>query len=435
MPILAPFRGIRYHPEKAGDLDQVITEPYDKITPPMQESYYQRGEFNFVRLILNREENPYEASRSTCEKWLADGVLVKDRVPAIYPYRQVFTTNGRTRIRRGITCLCRLEPLEGGRVLPHERTLTKPKEDRLNLMRTTRKQFEQVFMLYSDEKGEITRLLAPIWKWIPDLDATDEHGTRHCLWTVTDDATIHTLRNLMRPKTFVIADGHHRYETTLSYRDEMRKKLGPSNGCEAFNYRLVTCVNLDDPALTILPTHRVLSNLPGFNMNDFLTKAQKYFSLDARIPLDQIPQQISAPSVRRGQPVHGFIAYAGGERAHILTLRPSAGIARLFPKERSADYRGLDVAILHAVIIEHLLEVPPEQVENYVGYERDWKGAVARVEKGTAQLALMIRPPRSEQVSRVAENWELMPQKSTDFHPKLISGMVFLDVDERERID
>jgi uncharacterized protein (DUF1015 family) len=431
MPVIAPFRGIRYNRQIVADLNKVITQPYDKINSEAQARYYASGDHNFVRLILNREPDPYEASRKTCEGWLADGTLLRDPQPCIYPYRQVFTINGRRRIRRGLTCLCKLEPLEGGRILPHERTLSKPKEDRLNLMRATRKQFEHVFMLYSDPEDRVNELLTPIWKWTPEIDVTDEYGTRHCLWSVSDAPTIRTIQNLLRPGAFVIADGHHRYETALTYRDEMRRKLPNPTGREAFNYRLVTCVNLNDPALVILPTHRLVRGLGELDFNDLLARTQRYFTV-TKLASDAVGHTLSSPVRRRGQDGHFFVAYLGKDRAYAFVLKSPADIAPLFPPERSTDYRGLDVAVLHTAVIENLLGIRPEKIEDHVSYERDWQKALTAVDKGAAQLAFLVQPTRPEQVQRIAEKWERMPQKSTDFYPKLVSGLVFLDVDEHE---
>ena len=433
MPVIAPLRGIRYNPRRVPDLDKVVTQPYDKITPRMRDDYYQRSDHSFVRLIQNREENPYAASKGTFEQWLADGVLMKDPHPAVYPYRQVFEHNGRRRIRRGLICLCKLEPFEGGSILPHERTLSKPKEDRLNLMRTTAKQFEQVFMLYPDDEDRVNKLLAPIWKWTPEVEVTDEYGTTHCLWSVSDPKTIRLIQNVLRPKTLVIADGHHRYETALNYRDEMLKKTEHPTGREAFNYRLVTCVNLDDPALVILPTHRLLGNIVDFSLNDFLSKARVYFGI-AKISTDEIPRRLSASTKRSGRQLHNFLLYADPEKTYSLMLRPESGFDNFFSPERSADYRSLDVALLHTVLLERVLGVKPEVIENHVSYERDWKTALSQVDKGAAQFAFLLHPTRPEQVRRIAENRERMPQKSTDFFPKLISGLVCFDVDEKEQI-
>jgi uncharacterized protein (DUF1015 family) len=400
----------------------------------MQEAYYKKSEFNFVRLILNKDENPYASSKAACEKWLAGGELRRDEAPSIYPYRQVFTINGHRRVRRGLTCLCKLEPFGEGMILPHERTLSKPKEDRLNLMRATRKQFEQVFMLYSDVQDRVNKILAPIWKWKPEFQVTDEYGTTHCLWAVSDQKTIHAVETALRAKLFVIADGHHRYETALNYRDEMSKKLGKVTGREAFNYRLVTCVNLNDKALIILPTHRLLRNLAELNLNDLLTRAQKHFETN-KIPAEAIEKKLAAPARRRDRITHSFIMYGGSEKVYEFVLRTDPKIDDYFPAERSPDYRELDVAILHTVVLENLLGIKPEVIEEHVSYEREWKTALEQVNAGSAQLAFLIHPTRAEQVRNVAEKKERMPQKSTDFFPKLISGLVFFDTNEKELIE
>jgi len=433
MPVIAPFRGIRYNPKRVPDLNKVITQPYDKITPRMRDDYYQRSDHNFVRLIQNREENPYAASKATFERWLADDALMKSPQPSVYPYRQVFEVNGRRRVRRGLICLCKLEPFENGSILPHERTLSKPKEDRLNLMRTTAKQFEQVFMLYADDEDHVNKLLAPIWKWTPEVEVTDEYGTTHCLWSVSDPKTIHLIQTALRPRTFVIADGHHRYETALTYRDEMLKKVEHPTGKEAFNYRLVTCVNLNDPALVILPTHRLLASIPDFNLNDFLSRARVYFGI-TRIGADEIEKRLAASTRRGGRELRSFLLYAGPEKTYSFMLRPESGYENLFPPDRTADYRSLDVALLHSVLIERVLAIKPEMIENHVSYERDWKSAVGQVDNGTTQFAFLLHSTRPDQVRRIAENRERMPQKSTDFFPKMVSGLVCLDVDEKEQV-
>jgi uncharacterized protein (DUF1015 family) len=300
-------------------------------------------------------------------------------------------------------------------------------------MRTTRKQFEQVFVLYSDDEDRINKLLAPIWKWTPEVEVIDEYGTTHCLWSVSDPKTIHLMQTAVRPKTFVIADGHHRYETALNYRDEMLKKIEHPTGKEAFNYRLVTCINLNDPALVILPTHRLVSGIPDFNLNDFLSRARVYFGI-TKIGADEISKRITTSPRRTGRDLHNFLLYAGPEKTYSFALRAESGYENLFQPERSADYRSLDVALLHSVVIERVLAIKPEIIENHISYEREWKTALGQVDKGAAQFAFLLHPTRPEQVKKIAENRERMPQKSTDFFPKLVSGLVFLDVDENELI-
>jgi uncharacterized protein (DUF1015 family) len=213
----------------------------------------------------------------------------------------------------------------------------------------------------------------------------------------------------------------------------MLKKVERPTGKEAFNYRLVTCVNLNDPALVILPTHRLLANIPDFGLNDFLSRARVYFGI-TRIGADEIERRLAAPNRRAGRELHSFVLYAGPEKTYSFMLRPESGYETLFPPGRSADYRSLDVALLHTVLIERVLAIKPEVIENHVSYEREWKTALSQVDKGTAQFAFLLHPTRPDQVERIAENRERMPQKSTDFFPKLISGLVCLDVDESERI-
>jgi len=428
MATIAPFRGIKFNRSTIGDWQPVIAQPYDKITPEMQGRYYDSSPYNYVRLILGREADRYTEAERTYQSWFADRVLVKDPAPALYPYYQEFEHRGEKRVRKGFVAVVELEEFEKGGILPHERTLSKPKADRLTLMRRTQKNLEHVFMLYSDPEDRIQKLFGPTCGRPPEMSVTDEYQTVHRLWTAPDPAAIGQARELMKQKVLFIADGHHRYETSLTYRNEMRQAHPGFTGREAFNYRMVTLINLADPGLLILPTHRLVFNLAGFDFDSFLAKSAEWFDVK------KIAEAEIGPELKKRSAGHSFGVY-NARGSSLLTLRDRSLLDRFVPRERSRDYKELDVTVLHSVIIEHLLGINPEKIEDYVRYEREPEEAVAKVKSGEFQLAILINPTRPEQVERVAQNRERMPQKSTDFFPKLVSGLVAFDIANGEVID
>jgi uncharacterized protein (DUF1015 family) len=429
MANIAPFAGIKYNRAKAGDFNAIITQPYDKITPEMQNRYYQASPFNYVRLILGREADRYHEAEKNFSDWMTSGVLVKDPAPALYPYHQEFVIKGAKKTRKGFVAVVELEEFEKGGILPHERTLSKPKADRLTLMRQTKKNLEQVFMLYFDPADRIAKLFEPTSAQPPEIAVTDEYQTNHRLWTVSEPETIRQVKELMKNKVLFIADGHHRYETSLNYRNEQRQSNPGFTGKEAFNYRMVTLVNLADPGLLILPTHRLIYNLPGFDFDQFLNRTEEFFTVK------KTGEAEIGQALNKGSNQHTFGAFSKQSGGYLLTLKDRSLVDRFVPKERSPDYKQLDVTILHSVIIENLLGIRPENIEDHVRYERELEDAVRKVKTGEFQLAFLINPTRPEQVEKVAQNRERMPQKSTDFFPKLVSGLVAFNIAQGEVID
>ncbi len=424
MADVRPFRGIRYNPAKVPNLSVVITQPYDKITPEMQKSYYDKHHLSFVRLILPKGHDPYGESKRTCEAWLKDGTLYRDQAPAFYALKQEFETGGRKLVRRGFIGVVRVEEFEKGIILPHERTLSKPKADRLNMTRATEKDFEQIFLLYDDPQGKVDAALAA--QGVPTMEATDEYGVHQQVWAITDPDRISTVQSFLADRTMLIADGHHRYETALNYRKEMEATI-PVEQNAALRYKTAAFINIADPGLLILPTHRLLYNLGDFNAEATLAKLGQFFSIQP-IAADSVEQELA-----RGAVDHTFAMHLGPGKTWLLRLTSPETVDRLV-KDRSADYKGLDVTILHSLIIEHVFGVPAERIEDHVAYERKAAATFAAVNSSKYQAALLLNPTRAEQVSRVAAHGERMPQKSTDFYPKLVSGLVFFDVGRYERV-
>jgi uncharacterized protein (DUF1015 family) len=430
MAYITPFRAIRYNPERV-DVSKSVTQPYDKITPQMQEHYYQASPQNLVRIILGKREtadgpehNVYTRAAAWFQKWREEGSLLKDSEPSIYHYVQRFTPPGSSteQERRGFIALGRIEDYSAGVVFRHEQTLAKPKADRLDLLRATRAHFGQIFMLYSDPAGEINAALVE-GSDDPIIEVHDEYGVAHQVWRVSDSARIDLVRDRMGDKKLIIADGHHRYETSLNYRNQRRDASGPANSAEPapYEFTMMTFVNMDAPGLTILPTHRVLHSLPAFSAEDFRQAARQYFSVDE---VDASIDAVRAHGILRGAGHSGTAILAvAAERVFLLDTPKGFG-SDLF-KGLSLRQQALDVVQLHRCLLENVLGLSEESIreQRNVRYIRDAAEAMASVRSGEANIAFLLNPARMQQVRDIAFAGEVLPQKSTDFYPKLLSGL------------
>ena len=435
-----PFRGIRYNLERVGDLSRVVTQPYDKITPEMQEEYYRRSPYNVVRLILNREpgERRYQQARELLDRWLTEGVLIRDERPTIYAYYQEYQVEGGARLtRKGFIALAELREYGQG-VLPHERTLSAPKEDRLKLMRATQANLGQIFVLYSDPELTINRVLDREIAGRPPLTAVDgfDPGTVHRLWLVQDERAQEEIVELMQDKTLFIADGHHRYETALAYRDEIRAKgvgwsapassPGSESEPESPENVMLTFVNMDDRGLTIFPTHRLIHELPeGLDLDQeaLERKLKEHFTLERFAPGEE-ERLLEGLRAGMAQGKHLFGLLLRGLPAHyLLALKDERVMDELVP-DRSPAWRRLDVTICHRLLLEELLGIGPDQVEGKIGYLRSAREAIELVREGKEAGVILLNPTRIEEVRQIARNGERMPQKSTDFYPKMLTGLV-----------
>jgi len=440
MAYLAPFRALRYDPLRV-DVAQAVTQPYDKITPEMQEKYYAASPHNLVRIILGKrtandqpENNPYTRAADFFRDWRREGIFHQDAKPAIYAYVQNFTApGGKAPLeRRGFIALGRVEDYSERVVFRHEQTLAKPKADRLQLLRATRAHFGQLFMLYSDPAAEIEAVLPTAS--LPDIDLQDEYGVRHRLWKLSDPSLIDLVRIKMRSQKLIIADGHHRYETALAYRSERREQDNSGSARAASDatrpdsselapYELVmmTFINMDTPGLVILPTHRVVHSLPSFSADKLYQNARRYFSVEEVDP--------AIDGVR----ATGLLNEAG--HAGTALLGVTADRAFLFdtPKALGTDLfaglslrqQSLDVVQLHKCLLEGVLGLSEESIreQQNLSYVRDAGEALTRVREGGANIAFLMNPVRMQQVRDIAFAGEVLPQKSTDFYPKLLSGL------------
>jgi uncharacterized protein (DUF1015 family) len=428
-----PFRGLRYNPDGFCDLSDVITAPYDRIHEREQAEYYEQSAYNFTRVIKglatpqdDEQNNIYTRARNYVLNWQAENVLIRDPQPALYIIEQRFlTADGKEHVRRGLTAALELSRFDEGDVLPHEHTLRGPKIDRLNLTRTTQTCWGQIFMLYPDEKQVINGLLQPfINSHMPAIiyDKVIEPDVEQNFWVVNDADVIAAITTQMQQHTpYIIADGHHRYETALNYRDEMQKKYPDASPNAAFNYVMVTLVSLNDPGLVVLPTHRLIHSFTKMKGQGVLKALSPYFDVSSVPDLGSVRDYLAEATAKH--PRYGF--YDGTYA--VMQLRSLDVMANLLP-QRSSDFRSLDVAILHELIIEHVMGIGKESVarrENLT-YLRDPNPGLEDVDKGKANFMFLLNPTRIEHVRACTAAGERMPQKSTDFFPKVPSGLVAL---------
>jgi len=399
------FQPYRYT-TKAGDPAKLLTQPYDKINPAMQAAYLAASPYNLVRVILgerrasdNTSDNVYTRATKHLDDWIRDGILARDPSPGLYAYFQEFQVpdTGERAVRQGFIGIGKVEDYSANIVHRHEQTLSGPKKDRLELLRHTRAHFGQIFMLYPDPEGAVDSILAEGAKGAPLLEVLDDYQARHRVWAITDPDRIARIQELMAPKKLLIADGHHRYETALAYRNE-------NPGDAAAEYVMMTFVNMHSLGLKILATHRVLRNLESFNAAAFFEKARSAWKVTASTP----EALKAALGVRKPESVRIGVLTAGG--AHLLEQPRRAG--------------ELDVPVLHREILGGLLGISEEAVreEKYIHYVRGIDAAAAEVKNG-AQVAFLLEPTPIEDMARIAFAGGVMPQKSTDFYPKLLSGV------------
>ena len=428
MARIEAFPALRYDPARVS-VGDVVTQPYDKISPEMQERYYAASPHNLVRIILGKRfatdtaaDNPYSRAAEFLRQWRENGVLRQDRQPAIYRYVQQFTLPGGTHQleRSGFIALGRIEDYPAGVVFRHEQTLAKPKADRLELLRATRAHFGQIFMLYSDPGAEIENSLAT--SATPEAEVRDEYGVVHRLWAVSDPTRIDFVRAAMRDKRLIIADGHHRYETALSYRNEMRAAAGGgSSESEApYDWVMMTFVNLDGPGLLILPTHRVVHGLSDISPGVFRERASEFFSVeeaDAAI-------NAARATIMLREAAHTGTSMLAVTRDHAFLLSRPKAPSEVFGA-LSIRQQGLDVVQLHKCLLERVLGISEEAIreQRNIHYLRESGEAMKLVRDGAANFAFLMNPVRIQQMRDIALNGELMPQKSTDFYPKLLSGL------------
>ncbi len=438
MATIRPFRGVRYNPEKINDLSTVISQPYDRVRHGLQDKYYDQSPYSVVRIIKGKEQagdgeadNVYTRARDYYQSWLRKGILMREESPALYILHQTATLpDGSTKTRKGLIAALELSRFDEGIVLPHERTHSGPKVDRLNLMRATATNVGHIFMLYPGNR--INELLRAAIEKQPGFELRElfEHDVTQQFWPVTDPQVIQAVVEEMAPRrNLIIADGHHRYETALNYRDEMRAKYPAAPPDAGFNYRMVTLVSMEDPGLVILPTHRLIHSYGRMDGAAVLGRAQEKGYFEVMQVADQAALETA---LAKAEPSHPRLGFYDGTYA-ALTLRDPAVLEQLLP-ERAPAWRLLDVAVLHELFIERVLGIDKAAVERKenINYLRDVQMGYDAVDREEAEFLLVLNPTRMEQVRACTEAGEKMPQKSTDFFPKIISGLVMMPLENTD---
>lgn len=448
MALVQPFRAFRYNPAVA-DFGKVLTQPYDKISPAMQEKYYAADPHNLIAIEKGRalkDDNPqgnvYTRAAASLNSWIGEHVVLQDPAPAFYAYTQEYDVPGTSlrRTRRGFIGLGKLEDYSANVIFRHEHTLSGPKADRLELLRHTRTHTGQLFMLYSEPHRQVDAVLEQTQSAAaPVTQLTDEYGVVHRLWMIADPHQIVSIQNAMANQKLVIADGHHRYETSLNFRNESRTRAGKLIPDAPYEFSMMTFINTQSEGLTILPTHRVVANLRDFSWSAIRRYLEPWFATEVfafenesqrQEVAEKFLQQLSAAKPRRAIGV--YPAPESGYRAfYLITLRGEADIAQILPG-LSPLQRELDVVLLHQGILEPALGITPHAVasESNLSYEREATAALDAVDRGAAQVAFLLNPVDVDLVVKVATAGEVMPQKSTDFYPKLLSGITMYRIPE-----
>lgn len=446
MAVVKPFRAVRYNAPQIPDMQAVVSQPYDRIDPALQARYYDLSPYNIVRIIEGRAEpgdqpltpgapNVYTRARAYYEQWLDDGVLLREEHPAFYAYEQTFTVEGVSYTRLGLIAAVELVDFDQGVILPHERIHAGPKEDRLRLLNALGANTEQIFILYPDPQNVVNGLIRQaIGDRAPDIDTVElfERDVRQRVWVIREPATLAAIEAELAPKRgLIIADGHHRYSTGLAYRDQQRAAYPDAPRNAAFNFVAATLVSMTDPGLVVLPTHREIHHFIAMSPVEILERAAEHFVVEAAPDLETTLQRVNAHPDG-----HAFGFYSAETGFRVLTLKEGVRSADLISDDHSSAWKGLAVSILHRVLLSQVAGVPERGIEDktMIRYHRDPRAAVASVDQGDGSFVFFVSPTRMEDIKLIAGQGEQMPQKSTDFYPKVISGLVMLPVPPDEQL-
>lgn len=439
MPEFRPFLGIRYDGGVAGRLDDLVAPPYDVLGEGEVRSLYAKSPYNVIRIdygILGEEPGSearaetswHEAAGRLYRKWRADGVLRQEKAPAFYLLRQSYRVpGGGMKQVTGLFGACRLSPFAAGEVLPHEHTFAKPKEDRLRLMQATNANLSPIYAFYSDPELKLDRILAEVQAGAPDASAVDGEGERHELWVVSDPQLVAEISKSLADRPFYIADGHHRYETALAYRNE-RKEAGAAGG--GWEYVMMFVANMDADGMTILPTHRLVKAASLPDVKGFAEAVSAWYDV---VEEELGPEEGLARARATVSEATGRIGcYVGGGRWWWLTPKDREGLALAIPGERSRAVKELAVTALHELVLPAGLGIDraAQSAGGQIDYLRDADRGMERVDAGEAVALFYVPAPRPADVKAVADAGDVMPHKSTYFYPKLLTGLVLFDLAE-----
>lgn len=414
MAEIRAFKGMRYT-SKGGDLNTLVCPPYDIISEAQREEYIKENPYNIIRLELPAGgDGRYREAGDTLKSWLDDGVLACDSEESIYVYEMKFAANGERHSLKGFVSLVKLADFSEGIVLPHEETLSKAKEDRFNLMSETFCNFSQIYSLYMDGDGSVYSMIDGCSKGMPDMEVTDPDGTVHRMWQVTDSDIIKRVADSFKAKKLYIADGHHRYETALKFHRQQ--------GTESSGYVAMMLVNMENNGLVVFPTHRIVKGLADFNSDKIIQECGQYFDI-AEAPGEERMQAALNQRYKDGK--KAFAMYTGAGKCCVMTLKDGETVNKFLPNMSDA-YCGLDVTVLHALVLERILGIDKENMANQknLTYTRSRQEALEAVDMDGADCSFILNPTKVSEIRDVALAAEKMPQKSTYFYPKLITGLV-----------
>lgn len=420
---IEPFAALTYNPLRVASLDDAIAPPYDLIDRKMQDGLYARSPYNVIRLELNRDSDPYRSAADTLQSWRAQEILKRMERSALYHYTQTFGYQGQNRKRTGIIARVRLEEFSSGHILPHERTFPKAKEDRLRLLEATAVNVSSIFGLYRSD-ARITNLLDEAGRRAPTMAAHDPLGISNEIRVIDAPEEIAVVRHGLEAARILIADGHHRYETALEYR-RRRARTSASSTPQPFDYVMMTLVSFDDPGLVILPTHRIARRLPPEALASFESQCRRDFEVEEFADRDRFLTSL----VQRGRGALG-VSLASERKFRLLKLRAGADRSVTIADIPNA-VRELDVSVLHALIFDRIFGLKPDEIRagGNLEYTIDAPYALAEVAAGRAGGAFLTNAPTVEDIERVSAAGAVMPEKSTYFFPKLVTGLVMNPVE------
>ena len=427
MAEIKAFRGMRYDTGKAGSISTLCCPPYDIISEKERLAFIDENPYNVIRLELPREgEDVYKTAGEILDLWRDKDILIHEQKPAIYIYEEEFNAYNKRRSIKGMIARVKVEEFSKGVILPHEFTLSKAKADRFELMKATNCNFSQIYALYMDEQHTTQQTLEDCSQDDPDAQFTDSDNVTHRLWIVTDADVIAKLTADFEDRKLYIADGHHRYETALNYRNYCREN-GISKEGDAQDYQMMFLMDMEHPGLVVFPTHRLVRGLAGFNRDKVLDGCEQYFEIAAFDSVANMNERL-AKEYKAGRKAFGF--YCGKGEWYLLVLRDLKVMAQALP-DVSAASQQLDVSVLHTLILEKILGIDKENMAQQINltYTKFFEEAIMGVDKGEFQCSFILNPTRVTEIRDVAAAGEKMPQKSTYFYPKMITGMVMNDID------
>jgi len=428
MAEIKPFKGMRYNTFLAGKIGELCCPPYDIISEEERLGYIAENEYNVIRLELPKEGGDvYKTAGEVLDMWRNTGVLVHEIKPAVYIYEEEFNAYNKRSSVKGIIVRVKVEEFSKGVILPHEFTLSKAKADRFNLMKATNCNFSQIYALYMDEEPTALKTVDRLSARKPDQKFTDSDHVTHKLWIITDEKVIEKLVNDFADRKLYIADGHHRYETALNYRNYCREN-GISKEGDPQDYQMMYLVDMQHPGLVVFPTHRMVRDLESFDKDEVLKGCEEYFDIKKFTSVGNINSELSK-QYKQGKKAFGF--YCGKGEWYLLVLKDIEVMAKVLPDLSEASQQ-LDVSVLHSLILEKTMGIDKENMANQINltYTKFFEEAIMKVDKGEFQCSFILNPTRVTEIRDVAAAGEKMPQKSTYFYPKMITGMVMNDLNE-----